>query len=115
LATFAFREGRLGDGFGGVFDMETEDYGDLAPLRSISEKLKAASDELQRLRTTAGRRSERAFYYEGLEDESHRVHSVLTEYDLARERLMLAIVSINHLMADEIAQHAPVVTIRPIE
>jgi len=95
--------------------METEDYGDLAPLRSILEKLDAANAELQRLRATVGRRSDHAFYYEGLEDESHRVHSVLNEYDLARERLMLAIVSIHHLIADEMEQHAPVVTIRPIE
>ena len=95
--------------------METEDYGDLAPLRSILEQLKAARLELQRLRTTAGRRSDHAFYYEGLEDESHRVHSVLNEYEVARERLMLAIVSINGLMADEINHHARVVTIRPIE
>jgi len=95
--------------------METEDYGDLAPLRSILEQLKAARLELQRLRTTAGRRSDHAFYYEGLEDESHRVHSVLNEYEVARERLMLAIVSINGLMADEINHQARVVTIRPIE
>ena len=95
--------------------METEDYGDLAPLRSILEKLIAANDELKRLQATAMKRSDDAFYYEGLEDESHRVHSVLTEYDLARERLMLAIISINNLRADEINHHAPVVTIRPIE
>jgi len=95
--------------------METEDYGDLAPLRSIREKLDAARDELKRLRVTVGRRSDYAFWYEGLEDESHRVHSVLNEYEVARERLMLAIVSINGLMADEINHHARVVTIRPIE
>jgi hypothetical protein len=100
LATFAFRERRFGDGFGGVFDMETEDYGDLGHLRHALARLRVAEMLLRQLGKEAKLRSDRAFN-EGVEDESAFVHGIVHDYDESRARLGETIIAVQNLIASE--------------
>jgi hypothetical protein len=100
LVTYARCVSTSVDDIGGVFDMETEDYGDLGHLRHALARLRVAEMLLRQLGKEAKLRSDRAFN-DGVEDESAFVHGIVHDYDESRARLGETIIAVQNLIASE--------------